>query len=108
MRNRDIKRQFWLNDNENRLLKANAKKANLNDSEYIRELICGNQVKEQPDDRFYEALKQLNGIGTNLNQIARKANSLNIVDAKYYRQVYNNWRQFMIEFKAEFLNGYDD
>ena len=90
------------------MLKKQAKKCSITESDFIRRAIMNYPIREQPDERFYEALKQLNGIGTNLNQIARKANSLNIVDAKYYKQVYNNWRQFMLEFKAEFLYGYDE
>lgn len=80
----------------------------MSESEFVRKAIVNKKIKEQPDERFYEALKQLNGIGTNLNQIAKKANTLNMVDAKYYKQVYMNWREFMYEIKSEFLNGYDD
>ena len=36
-------------------------------------------------------MNQIRGIGTNLNQIAKKANTLNMIDAPYYRNVYEKF-----------------
>ena len=86
MRTRDIKQQLWLNETEKAKLKSNAKKVGLNESAYLRSLIMGYKPKEQPSDKFYEDMKQLRGISININQIARKANSLGIVDAPFYKK----------------------
>ena len=56
MRNRTIKKSFYLSEEENRLL------------------------KEKPDEKFYDTLEQLRGIATNINQIARVANQTRIID----------------------------
>lgn len=51
MRKRDIKKQVWLNENENKILKENAKKCGLNESSYLRNLIIGYKPKEQPTEK---------------------------------------------------------
>ena len=88
MRKRNIKKQVWLNEQENNKLKENSKRTRLTESAYLRLLILGYKPKEQPTDIIYEMMNQIRGIGTNLNQIARKANSLNMIDAPYYKNVY--------------------
>ena len=104
MRKRDIKRQFWLNEIENKSLKENAKKTGLSESSYIRSLIMGYKPKQQPTDVMFEVLAQLKGIGTNLNQIARKANALDFIDAPYYRRIYDKWSILEKKIKKEFLD----
>lgn len=103
MRTRDIKKQVWLNEKELKTLKANAKKVGLNESEYIRSLIMGYKPKEQPSEKFYEDMNLLRGISINLNQIARKANSLGLVDAPFYRKTYNKLNEFMQQIKKEYF-----
>lgn len=104
MRKRDILKNFFVNDEENKRLKQNAKKAGLNESAYIRNLIMGYKPKEQPTENMYEIIKQLKLVGINLNQIARKANALDIVDAPFYRKVYASWSELAEKIKKEFLD----
>ncbi len=104
MRTRDIKKQVWLNEVEQRTLKENAKKVGLNESAYIRNLIMGYKPKEQPTQNMFEILNQLRLIGINLNQIARKANALDLVDAPFYRKVYKKWNGLVEKIKKEFFD----
>lgn len=103
MRNRNIRKQVWLNREEANLLRKKAKKTGLNESELIRSYILGIEVREKPDDRFYEVMKQLSSIGNNLNQIAKKANAFNFIDASFYKKEANQWNQFILKVKKEFL-----
>ena len=103
MRTRQIKKQVWLNREEAMLLRKKAKKVGFTESELIRNLILGFEPKEKPDDRFYETMSQMRAIGNNLNQIARKANSLNYLDYSFYKKQADNWNEFMIRVKKEFL-----
>ena len=48
MRKRTIKKQLWLDSNENKLLKEKANKSGLTESEFIRSCIKGYKIKEQP------------------------------------------------------------
>lgn len=104
MRTRDIKKQVWLNEIELKTLRKNAKKAGLNESTYIRNLIMGYKPKEQPTENMYEIIKQLKLVGINLNQIARKANALDLVDAPFYKKVYASWHELSENIKKEFLD----
>ena len=104
LRTRDIKKQVWLNEDEIKALKQNSKKAGLNESAYIRNLIMGYKPKEQPTENMYEIIKQLKLVGINLNQIARKANALDIVDAPFYKKVYEKWNRLSEDIKKEFLD----
>ena len=104
MRKRDIGWMLWLDDNEKKRLKVNAEKAGLSQSSYVRSLINGYKPKEQPTQEIYEMLFQLRGIATNLNQIARKANTLNYIDAPFYKKTYEKLNGFMRDFEREFLD----
>ena len=42
--------------------------------------ILNKEIKEKPDEKFYETLEQLRGIATNINQIARVANQTRAID----------------------------
>ncbi len=104
MRERDILKTFYLNEEENKRLKQNSKKAGLNESAYIRNLIMGYKPKEQPTEKMFEIINQLKYVGINLNQIARKANSIGLVDAPFYKKVYSKWNELSEQIKKEFLD----
>ncbi len=103
MRTRNIKKQVWLNREEATLLKKKAKKVGLNESELLRNLIVGFEPREKPDERFYEALNQMRAIGNNLIQIARKANSLKLVDYHLYQKEADKCYQSMLKIQKEIL-----
>lgn len=103
MRSRNIKKQIWLNQKEASILKKNSNVVNISEAEYIRQLILGTKLKEKPDDRFYEVMKQMRAIGNNLNQIARVANSTGHISDNDYSAEAELWNKFMIEIKKRFL-----
>lgn len=105
MRKRNIKKQIWLSESEVKRLKNNARKVGLNESCYIRNLIMGYKPKEQPTQNMFEIIRQLKLIGTNLNQVSRKANTLNLIDKPYYEKVYKKWKELYEQIKKEFLDS---
>lgn len=44
-------------------------------SAVLRELICGVTIRQRPPQELHELYLEINRIGTNINQIARKANA---------------------------------
>ena len=74
MRKRNLKINIFLSPEENKIFKDKSKKSGLSKSEFFRKVILDYQLKEQPDERFYEVLSQLRGMATNLNQMARTHN----------------------------------
>lgn len=103
MRYRNKKKQFWFSEEECKILAINSEKVGLTESEYIREILVGYKLKEKPDDRFYESLKVIRGLANNMNQIAKKANSLGFIDELAYRKNADMIKQFIHDLKKEYL-----
>ena len=72
---RTVKKQFWFSKVEAQDLKKKAKKACLTEAALIRLLLRGYEPREKPDERFYDAMRELSAIGNNINQIARTVNA---------------------------------
>lgn len=103
MRKRPIKMQIWLNDIEYKKIIDDSKKENTTISDHIRKLILGAKLKEKPGIEFYNVMNEMSRIGNNLNQIAKKANELNIVDKEQYKILADEWKDFSNQVKKKFL-----
>ena len=75
----------------------------LNESALDRLLMKGYEPKEKPDDRFIESMRELSAIGSNINQLAAKANSLGFVDAPMLYREAERWHKFQADIEATFL-----
>ena len=75
MRKKNIKKQIWIDEIEDKLLKEKSQKAGLSESEFIRSVIKGYSLKEQPTEEIKLFQRELYGIANNINQIARISNS---------------------------------
>ena len=80
-----------------------AKMTCLNESALVRLLMKGYEPKEKPDDRFFETMRELSAIGSNINQLAAKANSLGFVDAPMLYREAERWHKFQADIEATFL-----
>ena len=103
MRKRPIKMQIWLNDIEYKKIIDDSKKEKTTISDHIRKLILGAKLKEKPGIEFYNVMNEMSRIGNNLNQIAKKANELNIVDKEQYKILADEWKEFSKQVKKKFL-----
>ena len=103
MRKRPIKMQIWLNDIEYKKIIDDSKKEKTTISDHIRKLILGAKLKEKPGIEFYNVMNEMSRIGNNLNQIAKKANELNIVDKEQYKILADEWKDFSNQVKKKFL-----
>lgn len=102
-RKRGIKKQFWFNKEEATILKKKAKKVGVNESTLIRDLVMGFEPKEKPDERFYDSLRQLRSIGNSFNQLAAKANALDLIDEVEYKKQKKKLDDIIIKLKEEYL-----
>lgn len=103
MRSRRIKKQIWLNDEEDYIMKCNAESVGMNSSDYIRHLILGYKPKEKPPTQFYEDIKGIRNIGNNINQIARIANARGVVDVPHLKKEIDKLDTFIIELKNKYI-----
>ena len=88
---------------ENEDLYNKIQRANITKSEFVRRAIANAEINEKPDKEFYETMKQMIRIGNNLNQLTKKANSLNFIDVDEYKKQSQDWNKFMNEIKKKYL-----
>ena len=101
MRKRTIKKQIWINQEEDNLLKLKSRKAGLNESEFLRSCIKGYKIKEQPTKEIREFIKQISGIANNINQIAIRVNVRGYIQKEELEYLRNTINQFILEFQKK-------
>ncbi len=101
MRARTIKQQFYLNAEEKKILKEKSKRAGLNESEFIRSIIKGYKIKEQPTKEIRDFTKDLSGIANNINQIARIINTTRYIRDEDLKYIKNAISKFILEFQKK-------
>ena len=82
MRKRNVAILFRLNKKEAEALDKKVKRSGLNREAYLRQLISGVVPRDAPPPDYYSMMRELHKIGNNLNQIAQKAQVLNVIDAE--------------------------
>lgn len=101
MRKRNIKKQIWINVQEDNLLKKKSKECGLSESEFIRSLVKGYRIKSQPTEEIKKFQRELYGIANNINQIARIANFRYSVSHDDYSNISSTLSDFILRFEKE-------
>lgn len=102
-RQRFIRIVFRVNEDEYDDFLKNVSKAQVTKSEYLRRLIKQVDIKEKPDREFYNTTQQLIRIGNNLNQIAKKANSMDFINTNEYQQNVDELKNLITQIKEKYL-----
>ena len=103
MRNRNLKVNIFLNLEEKKIFEEKAKKSGLSKSEFFRKIILDYQLKEQPDERFYEILSQLRGMANNLNQMARSCNRYGYVSNDKFTPLANKIQDLVLSLQDVYV-----
>ncbi len=93
MRKRNIQIITRLNRKEQEHLQSMVKRSGLSQEAYVRQLINGVVPNDAPPVDYYKMMQELHSIGNNLNQIARKAHVLNVIDVQAYDQAVKELEQ---------------
>ena len=101
MRKKNIKKQIWIDAKEDELLKKKSKQSGLSESEFVRSLIKGYRIKQQPTEEIKSFQRELYGIANNINQIARIANSRLSVSHDDYSYISKELSYFILRFEKE-------
>ena len=100
-RNHDL--HLRLNDEEhNRLCKLVAK-SGLSREAYLRQIISGLQPRDLPPPDFRPMMRQLYSCGNSLNQIARKAHALGVIDVQKYDEAVKLFREVVADLNRAVL-----
>ena len=86
-RKRQHKIEVRLNDKEYFKLEDTISKMGTNRSDYLRKLIVGTRIKEKPPDEFYKYMKEFSLMGSNLNQIAERINTITKIEDWEYEEI---------------------
>ena len=100
LNNRTIEIKVRLNQKEATILNERVKKSCLSREAYLRQLINGLVPQDAPPPDYYAIMKELYKIGNNLNQIARKAQSLNMIDVPLYKKAVGEFETVVKEITA--------
>lgn len=84
MRKRNHRIRFRLNEKEADRLNRNVKKSGLSREGYLRQITITRAPDNAPPPDYSGMAKKLHEVGTNLNQVAQKAHSLNVIDVQHY------------------------
>ncbi len=79
MRKREHFVGLWLNDEEYAQLMKQCAISGLSSSAILRKAIMGTEIKARPPETYAALLRELSAIGSNVNQIARWANTLKYI-----------------------------
>ena len=100
---RTIEKHFLFNRKEAQDLQKKAKKACLTEAGLIRFLLKGYEPKEQPDEKFYDVMGELSGIGNDINRLVAKADKLDDKSLQLLREEAKRWHRFQADIEREFL-----
>ncbi len=81
------RKEVLFKDDEWKIVKTNAEKMNLSTTKYIVKKLLEGEVVQTGISEIAELTRQLGKIGTNINQLARKANTINNIYADDYLQM---------------------
>ncbi len=103
MRKRTIKKNIWLNYEEDRQLKKLSSLLNLSEANVIRRLLFETSVNESPPKDFYDAIEKINKIGININQLTKIANSTNQLYVAELNHNLNALNNFITDLRKRYL-----
>ena len=87
MRYNNNKVQFYLSDKDKQKLDRLAEKSGLTKTAVLTKLINNYEIKPLPTEELMKIYKELNHIGTNINQIAYIANSNRYISGEKINKV---------------------
>ena len=87
------RKEVLFKDDEWRIVKAKATSMNLSTTRYIVKMSLSDNYAPQNIFDVAELTRQLSKIGTNINQLARKANTINNIYAEDYERMREEYFQ---------------
>ena len=103
IRKRNNRVQVRLDNKEHQAFLKAVKRSRLSQEVYLRHLIIGVVSQDAPPPDYYAMMQQLYRIGNNLNQIAQKAHTLNVIDIQRYDAAVSQFEAAVKEITAAVL-----
>ena len=103
MRARNNMIRFRLNDKELERFNRLVQRSGLSREAYLRQIISGLQPRDLPSKDFHLMMRQLYHCGNNLNQIARKAHALGVIDVQKYDEAVAMFRDTVRQMNNDYV-----
>lgn len=87
MKENKVKISVRLTEREHKYLQRQAENAGLKMEPFIRKLIMGVDIQPRPPDNVVQLIREINFIGNNINQIAKKVNTENNVSQSQLEEI---------------------
>ena len=95
MRKRNCRVQVRLDNKEYQGFMKAVRKSGLSQEVYLRHLINGVVPQDAPPPDYYHFMRELHGVGNNLNQIAQKAHVLGVIDERRFDEEMRKFDQLV-------------
>lgn len=95
MRKRNCRVQVRLDNKEYQGFMKAVRKSGLSQEVYLRHLINGVVPQDAPPPDYFHFMRELHGVGNNLNQIAQKAHVLGVIDERRYDEEMRKFDQLV-------------
>ena len=86
MRKRNCRVEIYMTEEELQDLMEKVNKSGLTRERYMRKIIAGSRVFEAPPVDFATLIREVNRVGSNIDQILRMAYTKNLLDVPRLRQ----------------------
>lgn len=103
-RERNIQIKFFVDADENEVIKKKVKASGLNKSEYLRKMAIEGYVLKQDLTSLRELTNAINKIGVNINQITKHANEMGVVAHTEIKEVNGKMADIWQLLKSALLN----
>ena len=93
MRKRNCRVEVCFTKDELSALSKKAKKSGMSIGGFIRHAVSGMEIKEAPPAEYYDMIRELRRVGSNINQVLKKANAAGLLDVPMLRKALDDYKK---------------
>ena len=93
MRKRNCRVEVCFTKDELSAPSKKAKKSGMSIGGFIRTAVSGMEIKEAPPAEYYDMIRELRRVGSNINQVLKKANAAGLLDVPMLRKALDDYKK---------------
>ena len=93
MRKRNCRVEVCFTKDELSALSKKAKKSGMSIGGFIRNAVSGMEIKEAPPAEYYDMIRERRRVGSNINQVLKKANAAGLLDVPMLRKALDDYKK---------------
>lgn len=93
MRKRNCRVEVCFTKDELSALSKKAKKSGMSIGGFIRNTVSGMEIEEAPPAEYYDMIRELRRVGSNINQVLKKANAAGLLDVPMLRKALDDYKK---------------